>query len=131
MQNVVSADILGFEVPRVTHTQAPGEANKMHRLRVVIRPVTVDSSTVYIAQCLERNIVVRGKNPDDAVGALIEHLVQIRALVREHGAENPLEYLDEAPPDAWQAWDSGFKGQLTRIPLDGSFELEPALAYAL
>lgn len=102
----------------------------MQRFRVLIRPVEVEGENLFVAQCLEKNIVVRGETPDDAFAAFLERVVQFQVLVSTHGAEDPFSYLEQAPPDAWQAWDDAFKGQTTRLPVNGPIEIEPALAYA-
>lgn len=101
----------------------------MQRFRVLIRPIEVSGERFFVAQCLERNIAVQGQTPPKALDAFMEHVIQIRALVKEHGAEDPFAYLDEAPHEAWQAWHEAFRGQTATVP-DESVEIETALAYA-
>lgn len=102
----------------------------MQRFRVLIRPVEVSGQRIFVAQCLERNIAVQGKTSSQALEAFMEHVVQVHVLVRDHGAEDPFSYLDEAPHEAWQAWHEATRGNKTTVPVDGSVEIEPAYAYA-
>ena len=87
---------------------------------------------MFLAQCLEFNIVVQGNTHQEAQTAFMEHLVQTFALVHQHGARDPFDYLGSGPPDAWRAWDAAFKGipAPAPIPFDGELRVEPALACA-
>ncbi len=77
----------------------------MRSLRVLIRPVELGDQRVFVAQCLEFNIAVQGLTPQEAQTAFVEHLVQTYALVHQHGARDPFEYLGQGPTGAWEEWE--------------------------
>lgn len=98
----------------------------MKRLRVLIRPA--QAGEIFLAQCLEKNIAVRGNSPDDALSAFVERLAQFHELVQNHGSEDPLLYLGDGPKKAHRAWDGAFRGQTIRTMAPCQFEIETALA---
>ena len=83
----------------------------MESLRVVITQVDLDGRRVYVAQCLEFNIAVQSETQQGAQAAFLDHLVQIHALIHEHGARDPFEYLGQGPPEALRAWEAAFKAR--------------------
>ncbi len=102
----------------------------MQTLQVLIKPCDLGGKRVFIAQCLEFDIVVQGDTPQDSIRAFLDQWIATRFLVESRGVRDPYEYMGRAPPEVWQAWDTAFKGLPSTVKVDGGLCVEPALAYA-
>ena len=75
-------------------------------LSVVLQPVEDSENSPYLARCLDYHMVVQGDGPANAANCFLEHLVQTEALVDEHGARDPFEYLGAGPKEVHDLWST-------------------------
>ena len=85
--------------------------NAESRLSINLSAIVYQEDGVWIAHCLELDIVAEGKDPDDAIEGLISLCdLQIKVALEEGDLPS---IFRPAPPEVWQMFSTGRQKLLT------------------